>query len=124
VVDDEESLVGVITRGLAKLGYQARGISGSRKALADIQEDPQGVDLLLTDLTMPEMTGLELAQEALKVRPDLPIVLITGYGEEMTPEKARGLGFGEYLLKPVPTRQLAETVRRVLDQARGNKTPA
>jgi CheY-like chemotaxis protein len=118
VVDDEEPLVGVLTRSLERLGYQARGMAGSRQALAAIQENPHGLDLLLTDLTMPGLTGLELAREAARLRPDLPMVLLTGYGEEMTPEKARGLGFADYLLKPVLTRQLADAVRRALDQGR------
>jgi PAS domain S-box-containing protein len=121
VVDDEESLVGVLSRALGRLGYDTRGVHGSSQALAVIAEDPQAFDLMLTDLTMPGLTGLELAREVSRLRSDLPMVLITGYGEEMTPEKARGLGFSEYLLKPVLTRQLAEAVRRALDQAKGNQ---
>ena len=72
-------------------------------------------DLILTDQIMPNMTGENLAKKIMQIRPEIPIVLCTGFTETITPEKARAMGFSELLLKPVVIHDLAEAIRRILD---------
>lgn len=77
--------------------------------------DPTAFDLLITDLTMPQVTGAELATQALAVRPDLPIIMCTGYSEIISEEQAKAIGIREYVLKPLVAQKLAEVVRSALD---------
>jgi YesN/AraC family two-component response regulator len=76
---------------------------------------PQEFDLVITDLTMPQMTGLELAADFIKIRPDLPIILCSGYSDSVSPESARQLGIREFLSKPVTIADFARVIRQVLD---------
>ncbi len=74
-------------------------------------------DLVLTDLTMPNMTGDKLSGEIINIRPDIPIILCTGFSEKMSKEKAEGLGIKDLLMKPIVKNDLAKTVREVLDKS-------
>jgi len=115
VIDDEESLVHMVRDILLKLGYEVYGFTSSMEALQAFRKSPASVDLLITDQTMPELTGMEIAREMLAIRPDLPIILYTGYSETVGPEQAAQAGIRKFLFKPLSTSQLAEAVRDALD---------
>lgn len=117
-VDDEEPLVRMNAEILEKWGYRIVGHASSPAALDQFMADPGGFDLIMTDLTMPEMTGIELARRIMAVRPDVPIVLMTGFSEAATLEKARLMGIGEFILKPAGPREIAHAIRRVLQRGR------
>jgi CheY-like chemotaxis protein len=117
VVDDEPDLVEVVSRLLASLGYQVRGFGQSAEALRAFQERPDDFDLVLSDLTMPGLTGLELAQAVRQVRPATPVVICTGFSDSLIQEQARAAAVREVILKPLQRRELALAVRRALDGA-------
>jgi two-component system, sensor histidine kinase and response regulator len=117
LVDDEPSLGMVGQNVLERLGYrvvfQTNSLAAVETFRSQMEEDP--FDLLITDMTMPHMTGAELASILRRMQPDLPMIVCTGFSEILDAEKARSLGFQEYLMKPVLQSELAATVRRVLD---------
>ncbi len=115
VVDDEEMLATMLQRMLQSLGYEVTRSCSSREALTLIDQDPMAFDLLLTDMTMPQLTGFELARKVLAIRPELPVILCTGFSETINKEQAQALGIRAYLMKPVSALELGQTVRRVLD---------
>ena len=116
-VDDEETIVRLGQELLTSLGYSVEVETHSPQALATFKQDPQRFDLVITDQTMPSMTGEMLSRELLKIRPDLPIILCTGFSHIMSAEKAKALGIQAYLMKPLAIRDLAPIVRHVLDKA-------
>ncbi|MCX5871469.1 MAG: PAS domain S-box protein [Deltaproteobacteria bacterium] len=118
VVDDEEVLATMLQLILQGLGYQVRSSCNSLEALALIEQDPMAVDLLITDMTMPYLTGFELAQKALALRPDLPIILCTGFSDLINKEQVQALGIRSYLMKPVSIQDLGQAVRKALDAKR------
>ncbi|MGZ6226360.1 MAG: response regulator, partial [Syntrophales bacterium] len=115
-VDDEAALVQLATGTLTGLGYEVEGRTGSMEALELFRARPDSFDLVITDMTMPNMTGSELAQRLMSIRPDIPIILCTGFSEAMTQEKARAIGVKAFIMKPIVQRQIAEAIRRVLDK--------
>ncbi|HEY3278365.1 MAG TPA: PAS domain S-box protein [Syntrophorhabdaceae bacterium] len=117
-VDDEEMLVEWGKALLERLGYTVAAATDSREALKTFASIPFQIDLVITDHTMPGMTGIELSKMLLEVRPDIPIILCTGHNNGSSPDIARETGIKEYLLKPLSRQELAQAVRRVLD---GNK---
>ncbi|MBU0769520.1 MAG: response regulator, partial [Proteobacteria bacterium] len=100
---------------LEHLGYQVVSSTGSIEALKLFQERPDRFDLVITDMTMPYMTGDKLSGEILRIRPDIPIFLCTGFSEMINEDKAKSLGIREYILKPLVMNNLAEKVRKVLE---------
>ncbi len=118
-VDDEETIVHLGKELLNQLGYTVEVHTSSPEALQHFRQDPQRFDLVITDQTMPLLTGESLARELLRIRPDLPIILCTGFSHTMSAEKAKALGIQAYLMKPLAIRDLAPIVRHVLD-----KTPS
>jgi PAS domain S-box-containing protein len=114
VVDDEPPLLEVVSRMLGKLGYQVDAFSNSRQALAAFQSRPGDFDLLLTDQTMPGLTGEELTRAALALRPDLPVIICTGFSESLNQERAREVGARLLLMKPLTRQQLAQGMREAL----------
>ncbi len=84
-------------------------------ALESFRSEPGSYDLVVSDVTMPGMTGVELSRRLMEIRPDIPIILSTGFSELITPEEAKRLGIRELIMKPYDRRQLAETIRRVFD---------
>ena len=119
LVDDEPQVVATVSQTLRRLGYKVVGNTNSRKALNTFINHPERFDLVITDQAMPELTGVDLARNMLEVRKDLPIVLITGYSEAVSPEKAKSAGISGFVMKPLVKRELAETVRRTLDSRGG-----
>jgi CheY-like chemotaxis protein len=115
VVDDEQGITETMARRLTQLGYQVTARTSSVEALELFRHKPDAFDLVLTDQTMPNMTGDQLAVELLAIRPDLPIILCTGYSSVMDPDKARELGIRAFLLKPVIKYEMAKAIRAVLD---------
>jgi signal transduction histidine kinase/ActR/RegA family two-component response regulator len=114
LVDDEKALVEIQTLMLSDLGYRVTPRTHPEEALALFREDPDAFDLLLTDMTMPKMSGSELAQKILEIRPDFPIVLITGYSERINRDKALALGIRDLVFKPLNTAALSGIVRQAL----------
>ena len=115
LVDDEATLTQLGARVLERLGYQVLAETDPMAALAALRAAPDRFDLLLTDLTMPTMSGLELLREVRQVRPDLPVVLATGYGGNLNQDQARALGVRELLFKPATVVSLGAAMRRALD---------
>jgi len=114
-VDDEAFQTDLGGQMLGRLGYRVQAFTRSSKALEAFEADPAAFDLVITDMTMPEMTGDELARRLLAIRPDLPIILCTGYSERITEEAAEALGIRGFAMKPVIIRELALLVRKILD---------
>ncbi len=114
VVDDEPSLVRIANRLLERLGYRVTAHTHPTEALADFLKRPDDFDLVLSDLTMPQMTGLDLASRLLARRPDLPILLTSGYAGALDPAELRRVGVRELVGKPFLTRTLADAVARAL----------
>ena len=85
-------------------------------ALACFEQDPERFDLVVTDMTMPGLRGDKLAEEMLKIRPDLPVILSTGFSKQISKETAEAMGIRAFVMKPLTARELAGTVRRVLDE--------
>lgn len=114
-LDDEEATVDMVIQTLERLGYEVTATTSSIEALEVFQAQPNKFDLVITDQTMPNMTGEQLSKELMRIRPDIPIILCTGYSEQITEEKAKSMGIREFVMKPLVARELAETVRKVLD---------
>jgi two-component system, cell cycle sensor histidine kinase and response regulator CckA len=117
-VDDEAILVEVGQAILTRLGYQVTTSTSAEKALALFNADPQAWDVVVTDQTMPEMTGLAMARRMLDIRPDLPVILCTGYSTQVSEEQALAAGIKEFAMKPLGLQDLATIVRRALNGGR------
>ncbi len=115
VVDDEPSIVELMEQLLSRLGYQVTTVVDPQLALEMIESGQPVIDLVITDMTMPHMTGAELAGKILGLRPELPIILSTGFSEIITEEKARAMGIRRMVMKPVFKEDVARVVREVLD---------
>jgi PAS domain S-box-containing protein len=115
-VDDEPMLVDISKRILESLGYRVTVCTASNEALTIFKKEPLAFDAVITDYTMPQMTGIELAQEIMAIRPDIPILLCTGCTENITQQKARSIGICEFIMKPLKINNLASTLRRVFDK--------
>jgi CheY-like chemotaxis protein len=103
---------------LEHLGYNVTSQTDSVKALEVFRSSPDEFDLVITEYTMPKLRGLDFAMEVLRIRPDMPIVLCTGFSEKITPDSVKELGV-ELLLKPYGVRQISEMVRKILDAQKG-----
>ncbi len=115
-VDDDEMLAKLGELLLTEIGYQVTTMTDSSEALKLFAANPDYFDLVITDQTMPDLTGKELIQELLKIKPDLPTILCTGYSSKVSEEEARELGASAFMMKPLDLQELAQTVRRVLDE--------
>jgi PAS domain S-box-containing protein len=122
-VDDEAALVEIGRDLLEPLGYQVVTETDSRRALALFRNDPRKVDILITDQNMPGLTGADLAREVLAVRPELPVLMLTGFSENITRERAKELGIRDFLLKPILRRDLAAAIRAALTGGEGDDAP-
>jgi signal transduction histidine kinase/ActR/RegA family two-component response regulator len=117
LVDDDPQVARVTELMLRALGYQVRVFTDSLAALEAFQEAPEAVDLLMTDMTMPELTGADMAREALALRGELPVILCTGFNEQIGEDSAMALGIRKFLYKPVRHNELALAVREALSGA-------
>jgi len=115
IVDDEHMIVQTGKEMLESLGYRVTTRTNSREALETVRQQPEIFDLVITDFVMPQMNGLELARELMQLRPDLPIILFTGFSKAISADNAREMGLADYLIKPVRVAELHQAVRRALD---------
>jgi CheY-like chemotaxis protein len=116
VVDDEATIVDVESRIMTDLGYLVTGVTSSQEALQLFARQPDAFDLVVTDMTMPKMTGLSLARQLLAMRADLPIVLCTGFSETVNEQSAKAIGIREFVMKPIDRTGLAIVIRKALDE--------
>ena len=114
-VDDDPQVTEVGKRVLEYLGYRVTALTSSLEAREVFHNCPQEFDLLITDLFMPRLTGMDLAADLVKIRPDLPIIVCSSFIDTVSPATARQLGIREFLMKPVTIADLARAVRRALD---------
>ena len=114
VVDDEEVNISILRKMLEKLGYQVTVRNSSLDALKAFQSQPDKFDLVLTDMAMPNMSGDILAKELIKIKPDIPIIILSGFSETISKEKAKSMGIREYIMKPVIMKDLADALRKAL----------
>jgi CheY-like chemotaxis protein len=114
IVDDERPLVALAEEIIAGLGYEPVGFVSSSAALQAFRGAPDRFDLVLTDESMPDLLGTELAQAIRRLRPDIPIILMTGYGGTQLANRAADVGLSEVLRKPLHRRDLADSLARVL----------
>jgi CheY-like chemotaxis protein len=114
LVDDEITQVKSIQNVLERLGYTVVATTDSLEALDLFRNDPTAFDLVITDQTMPRMTGIRLAKAVLLIRPDTPIILCTGFSETVDANEANSLGIRQFLMKPFSIAEISETVRTAL----------
>jgi CheY-like chemotaxis protein len=115
-VDDEENMIEIIGEMLGHLGYRVTTFSDSPSALRAFERYPDSFDLIISDQTMPIMTGLELSERILQVRPQLPIIICTGYSKKLEDENAYQRQGISVLMKPFKHTEIAQKIREVLDR--------
>jgi CheY-like chemotaxis protein len=120
-VDDEQALVEIARNSLEHLGYEVVARTSSVEALELFRVRAERFDLVITDMTMPNMTGDKLARELLRIRPGIPIILCTGFSGHITEEKAKAIGVREFVMKPLVIADLAKVVRQALDSQKRKK---
>jgi PAS domain S-box-containing protein len=116
LVDDEQPIVNLEKQMLERLGYQISSFTSSVDAVAAFRADPTRFDLVITDMSMPNLTGIQLAGELITIRPNIPIILCTGFSQRIKSKKAEALGLRAILMKPVGMKDLAQRIREVLDE--------
>ena len=117
IIDDEPAIANIGQAMLTRLGYTVTTEIESLEALKKFEKNPDAFDLVITDQTMPDLTGCELAQAMLTLRPDLPIIICSGYSSVVSKDKAYALGIKKFIAKPFSKEELGETVRCVLDES-------
>jgi len=123
VVDDEPTIAKITSLALERLGYKVSIRTSSIEALELFRSKPNGFDLVITDMTMPNMNGDRLAAELIAIRSDIPVILCTGYSKTISKEKAVAIGIRAFLMKPIPKSDLAKTVRQLLDKPEKTELP-
>jgi two-component system, cell cycle sensor histidine kinase and response regulator CckA len=115
IVDDEKSIITLLSYLFERLGYTVTSKTDPVEAYKVFENDPRGFDLMITDMTMPNMTGFDLTGKIKALRADIPVILCTGYSDLIDEQKAIEAGIARYIMKPLAIYNVAETVRRVLD---------
>jgi len=115
-VDDEQSIVKLGVRVLKSKGYDVTGTQVSEEALSLFNSKPDDFDLIITDMAMPKMVGSELAKKILDIRPDIPIIICSGYSDKLDTLEAKELNVKAFIDKPILLEDLTAKVREVLDQ--------
>ena len=115
LIDDEQQIIDIERQILERLGYTVTSKTDSQEALEEFAAQPDHFDLVITDMTMPKMTGDQLAQQMMDIKPQIPVILCTGYNEAISEEKALAMGIDKFVMKPVIKDELASTIRNVLD---------
>ncbi|WDP85825.1 MAG: response regulator [Desulfobacter sp.] len=118
LVDDELAVAKLEQQMLYRLGYRVTMKTDSCDALNTFTADPEAFDLVISDMTMPKMTGDQLTQKILSIKPDMPIIICTGFSEKINKDHAQRIGVGGFLMKPVMKSELGQMVRDVLDKSR------
>jgi len=117
-VDDEKSIVSGVSQMLEALGYTVIATTNSQEAFEMFRRGPEKFDLVITDHTMPGLTGAELAKEIFSVKPGIPVILCTGFSDVINEQKAKSMGIREFFMKPVTKKKLAGVIRNVLNDNR------
>jgi CheY-like chemotaxis protein len=117
LVDDEEQIVRMSQQMLERLGYHVTARTSSIETLEAFRAAPHKFDLVITDTTMPNMTGIELARKLMEIRSDIPIIICTGFSEKISADKAAAMGIRGYVMKPIVKSELAKKIREVLDNS-------
>ena len=120
LVDDEEAIIQMEQQMLERLGYQVVSHVNSLETLETFRADPDQFDMVITDMAMPNMSGDKLAAELIKIRPDIPILLCTGFSEKIPENEATLLGIKNVLMKPIAKKDLANKIREMLDDVKGD----
>jgi len=115
LIDDEKQIIDIEKQILERLGYQVTSSTDSEKALEKFAAQPDRFDLVITDMTMPKMSGDQLARKMMDIKPEIPVILCTGFNEAITEEKALAMGIDKFVMKPIVKDELAFTIRSVLD---------
>ena len=115
-VDDEISIVKMVQRMFERLGYRVETATTPQKALERFRENPDQFDLVISDMTMPQMTGVQLSEKLMDIRPDIPIIISTGHSAIVDEEKAKELGLAAYIMKPINMLETAQVIRKILDK--------
>jgi signal transduction histidine kinase/ActR/RegA family two-component response regulator len=115
LIDDEQQIIDIERQILERLGYTVTSKTDSQEALEEFAAQPDHFDLVITDMTMPKMTGDQLAQRMMDIKPQIPVILCTGFNEAISEEKALAMGIDKFVMKPVVKDELASTIRTVLD---------
>lgn len=115
-VDDEEALVEIVQEMLERLGYEVVVKTSAIEALKLFQAQPQKFDLVITDQAMPQMTGVQLSKELMHIRPDIPIILCTGYSEAINELQAKAMGIKEFVIKPISKQDISKIIRQALER--------
>lgn len=115
LVDDEQQIVQTVKQMLERLGYQADARISSPEALEVFRKNPEAFDLVITDYTMPNMTGRDLAKKIMAIRPDIPIILCTGFSEQIDENQAKEMGIRAFVIKPIIMSEIARVIREVLE---------
>ena len=115
-VDDEISITKMVKRMFERLGYKVETATTPQNALDRFSLDPDHFDLVITDMTMPQMTGVKLSEKLMEIREDIPIIVCTGHSTLVNEEKAKELGLAAYVMKPIDMQETAQTIRKVLDR--------
>ena len=116
LIDDEEQIIDIGQRLLERLGYKVTCKTDSQEALEEFAAQPERFDLVITDMTMPKLTGDQLARKMMEINPRVPVVLCTGFNETIDEEKALAMGIEKFIMKPMVKDELANTIRTVLDE--------
>jgi nitrogen-specific signal transduction histidine kinase len=116
-VDDEPAIVNMGKQILETLGYEVVAKTGSIEALELFKAQTDRFDLVITDMTMPQMTGENLARELMQIRPDIPVILCTGFSARIDEKQAMAMGIRAFVSKPILKREIAETIRKVIDSS-------
>ena len=119
LVDDEEPIMRLEKQILERLGYQVASRISSVDALEAFKANPDSFDLVITDMTMPNMTGEQFARKLMSIKPDMPVIVLTGFSERINQENAATFGIKGLLMKPIIKSELAKMIRQVLDEAKG-----
>jgi CheY-like chemotaxis protein len=114
-VDDEDQLVDLVMRMMERMGYHVTGMTRPTEAIDAVRADPRRFDLVLTDLGMPGMSGMELAEELLRIRPDLPVIITSGYVRAEDARRAEQIGVRDVVMKPNTVAEIGQLIRDRLD---------
>ena len=115
-VDDDVSVAAPVGEMLSQFGYDVETSTNPNHALTAFRDDPHRFDLLITDMTMPDLTGDDLAREVIRIRPDMPVIICTGFNRRIDDFNADAMGVKGLITKPFTIKDVAKTVREVLDR--------
>ena len=117
-MDDEEMIINSTSQILERLGFDVVTKTSSTDALEAFQEEPDKFDLVITDQVMPNMTGMQLAEKLISIRPDIPVILCSVFPEDVCQEELKRIGIKEFIAKPISMQKINKVIRTVLDKSR------